>query len=44
MPKPYAVFDKVAERFTNFDDVRKKIQSLTDEVAGVKHNIIDKPI
>lgn len=45
MATPYAVFDtNKNEKFTNFDEVRKKIEQLTDEIAGTKKNIIDKEI
>lgn len=43
--KPYAVFEEIKnEKFFNFDEVRTKIDFLTDEVAGKKKNIVDKPI
>lgn len=42
---PWAVFDEIPnKRFTDFNEVRKGIEDLTDKIAGVKKNIVDKPI
>lgn len=46
---PYAEFDEVVEKgnkkkFTNFSEVRKTIDFVTEQVCGTKQNIIDKPI
>mmetsp|Transcript_58812 Transcript_58812/g.140216 ORF Transcript_58812/g.140216 Transcript_58812/m.140216 type:complete len:789 (+) Transcript_58812:72-2438(+) len=40
----WAVFDKNPTKFSNFDDVRKEIERLTDEVAGSNKGIVDDPI
>ncbi|CAD8138201.1 unnamed protein product [Paramecium octaurelia] len=32
------------KKYTNFDEVRKSIEDLTDKVCGTSKNIIDKPI
>ena len=38
--KPYAVFEKLGNKiFTDFDEVRRTIDSLTDDEAGVKKGI-----
>lgn len=43
--KPWAVFDEIpGEKFTDFLIVRKKIDEVTDKVAGTSKNIVDKPI
>ena len=43
--KPWAVFDEVkGKKFFNFEEVRQTIEDLTDKVAGLKKNIVDKPI
>ncbi len=43
--EPWAVFDEVkGKKFTDFKEVRKTIEDLTDKVAGTKANIVDKPI
>jgi GTP-binding protein EngB required for normal cell division len=42
--KPYAVFEGVSEKFTNFDKVRDMIVKLTEDKAGKTKNIIDDPI
>jgi vacuolar protein sorting-associated protein 1 len=43
--EPRAVFDQLkGQNFTNFEEVRAKINQLTDEVAGKKKGIIDDPI
>lgn len=42
---PFAVFDKEAdEKITDFEEVKKKIVSLTDKDAGLRKGIIDNPI
>ena len=42
---PWAVFEEVpGKKFTNFNEVRKTIDRVTDEIAGKSKNIIDKPI
>lgn len=42
---PWAKFEDMGEqKFTNFDDVRRGIERLTDEVAGTRKAIIDNPI
>ncbi|KAL8435919.1 hypothetical protein ACSSS7_002119 [Eimeria intestinalis] len=41
----YAVFDQCKEKkYTNFEEVRKEIERLTDEVAGKNKGIVDSPI
>lgn len=43
--KPWAEFAEIPnEKFTDFNVVRKKIDELTDKVAGVHKKIVDKPI
>jgi len=43
--RPYAHFEEIkGEKFFDFDIVRKKIEELTDKLAGVKKNIVDIPI
>jgi len=43
--KPYAVFDVDKEqKFNDFEKVRERIESLTDEIAGSNKGIIDNPI
>ncbi len=43
--KPWAVFEEVkGKKFYNFEEVRQTIEMLTDKMAGVKKNIVDKPI
>lgn len=43
--KPYATFEEIKnEKFEDFEKVREKIDFLTDEIAGKKKNIVDKPI
>jgi len=42
---PWAVFDELpGQKFTDFLVVRKKIDELTDKVAGAKKGIVDLPI
>ena len=42
---PYAEFDEIkGEKFTDFNKVKETIEKLTDEVAGSKGNIVNKPI
>ncbi|KAL8450242.1 hypothetical protein Emed_002599 [Eimeria media] len=41
----YAVFDQCKDKkYTNFEEVRKEIERLTDEVAGKNKGIVDSPI
>ena len=43
--KPWGVFDEIpGQKFTDFLQVRAKIEELTDTVAGKTKNIVDKPI
>ena len=43
--KPWATFDEIpGKQFTDFLEVRAKIDELTDSVAGKTKNIVDKPI
>lgn len=48
--KPFGVFDDVKDamgnplRMFDFEEIRKKIIELTDQVAGVKKQIVDNPI
>lgn len=43
--EPWAVFEEIPnKKFTNFFEVRKGIDEVTDKIAGSKKNIIDKPI
>jgi GTPase SAR1 family protein len=44
--KAYGVFDKVdkKKKYYNFEDVKRMIDKLTDEVAGTSKEIIDDPI
>lgn len=43
--KPWAEFGEVPnKKFTNFDEVRKTIETLTDKVAGGNKGIVDDPI
>lgn len=49
LKQPYAEFDEVLEggkkkRFTNFQEVRKTIDDVTEKVCGSKQNIQDIPI
>ena len=42
---PWAVFEeRKGKKFTDFIEVRKTIEALTDEVCGKECNILDKPI
>jgi len=42
---PYAIFEvNKNEKMTDFDKVREKIESLTNEEAGGQKNIVDKEI
>ena len=43
--KPWAIFDELpGQKFTDFLIVRSKIDELTDNIAGKKKGIVDKPI
>ena len=42
--KPYAVFEGIDTKFTNFEDVREMIIKFTEDKAGKTKNIIDDPI
>jgi dynamin 1-like protein len=43
--KPWAVFEEIPNRkFTDFKEVKKGIEQLTDKVAGSKKGIVDKAI
>lgn len=42
--KPYAVFDALEGKFTDFEQVRDMIIKLTEDKAGKTKNIIDDPI
>ena len=43
--EPWAIFDEIkGKKFTNFLEVRKAIEELTDKTAGAKKNIVDEPI
>lgn len=44
--KPEGEFVKEipGKKFTNFEEVRKNIEELTDKVCGKSKNIIDDPI
>ena len=43
--KPWAIFEEIkGKKFFDFQEVKKTIEDLTDKVAGVKSNIVDKPI
>lgn len=49
MKQPYAEFDEIQDKgvkkkFTNFNEVRKSIDDVTDQVCGKSKQIIDKPI
>ena len=49
LKQPYAEFDQIMEagkkkRFTNFNEVRKSIDEVTDKVCGSKKVIKDLPI
>lgn len=43
--EPYAEFDKIKnQKFTDFNEITKKIIELTDKDAGLKKGIIEEPI
>ena len=43
--KPWAEFREIkGKKFFDFSEVTKKIDYLTDKIAGTKKGIIDKPI
>ena len=42
--KPYAVFEGIETKYTNFEDVREMIIKCTEDKAGKTKNIIDDPI
>lgn len=42
--KPWARFEGTEQKYTDFDAVRRQIQSLTDAVAGTNKSIVDDPI
>ena len=43
--QPWAIFEeRKGKKFTDFIEVRKTIEALTDEVCGKECNILDKPI
>ena len=42
--KPWGKFEGNETKFTNFDEVRRQIDRLTDEVAGRNKEIVDDPI
>lgn len=49
LANPYAEFDEIVEKgakkkFLNFDEVRKAIDFVTDQVCGKNKEIVDKPI
>ena len=44
MTEPWAVFEETPGKFTDFKEVRKTIETLTDKVAGSNSLIVDKPI
>ena len=49
LQQPYAEFDEIVlngakKKFTNFNEVRKAIDDVTDQVCGKSKQIIDKPI
>ena len=42
---PYAEFEQVpGQKFSDFDQVRDKINKLTEKIAGKNKGIIDEPI
>ena len=42
---PYAEFEQIqGQKFTDFDQVREKINELTEKVAGKNKGIVDEPI
>ena len=42
--KPWAEFEEIDKKFEDFEEVRKTIERLTEEVTGKNKNIIDQPI
>ena len=42
--KPWAKFEGSETKYQNFDEVRRNIERLTDEVAGRNKEIVDDPI
>jgi hypothetical protein len=42
--KPWAKFEGSEQKYTNFDEVRRNIDRLTDEIAGRNKEIVDDPI
>jgi len=43
--EPYAIFEEIPnKKFTDFQEVKKNIEELTDKVAGGSKNIVDIPI
>jgi len=45
LDKPYGIFEvDKSKKYTSFDQIREKIQSLTDEVCGGGKGIVDSPI
>ena len=42
--KPWAKFEGSEQKFTNFEEVRRQIERLTDEIAGKNKEIVDDPI
>jgi len=45
LDNPYGIFEvDKNKKYDNFDHIREKIQSLTDEVCGGGKGIIDNPI
>lgn len=42
---PYGEFEAIPnKKFSNFEDIKRNIEMLTDKVAGSKKGIIDDPI
>ena len=41
---PWAKFEDIEQKFTNFEEVKRAIERLTDDVAGRRKAIIDNPI
>jgi vacuolar protein sorting-associated protein 1 len=43
--EPWAEFEEIKDKkFTNFEQVKEQINTLTDKEAGTKGNIVNKPI
>lgn len=42
--KPWAKFEGSDQKYSNFDEVRRNIERLTDETAGRNKEIVDDPI